>query len=160
MVVLGIDPGYGRCGCGAIASDDAAQNGWRHLGSGVITTGTEQAFPDRLLEIIGDLEQLVEQYEPEMLVIEELFFAKNTTTALKVAQVRGAIIVEARKAGLQVVEVKPNEVKQALTGYGAADKKQMQEMVKSVFGLNQVPQPDDAADALAVAWTGATKARY
>ena len=160
MTVLGIDPGYGRCGFGVIVSDDEAPNAWRYVASGMITTSSEIVFADRLLEIANDLLVVIDKYCPRMLVLEELFFAKNTTTALKVAHARGIIMLTARRAGLEVVEVKPNEVKQALTGYGAADKKQMQEMVKTVFGLASIPQPDDAADALAVAWTGATKARY
>jgi len=160
MTVLGIDPGYGRCGFGVIVRDDDAPNGWRHKASGVITTSCDVDFPDRLLEIANDLIAIIDKHRPRMLVMEELFFAKNTTTALKVAQARGVIMLTARRSGLEIVEVKPNEVKQALTGYGAADKRQMQEMVKTVFGLASIPQPDDAADALAVAWTGATKARY
>ncbi len=160
MTVLGIDPGYGRCGYGVIVRDDDASNGWRHKASGVITTVAETDFPDRLLEIANDLATIIDSHRPRMLVIEQLFFAKNTTTALQVAQVRGVIMLQARRAGLEVVEVMPNEVKQALTGYGAADKHQMQEMVKSVFGLAQIPQPDDAADALAIAWTGATRVAY
>lgn len=160
MTVLGIDPGYGCCGYGVIVHDDEAQNAWRHRASGVISTAAEMDFPDRLLEIANDVAQLINIHHPRMLVIEQLFFAKNTTTAMNVAQVRGVIMLQARNAGLEVVEVLPNEVKQALTGYGGADKHQMQEMVKNVFGLSQVPKPDDAADALAIAWTGATRGTY
>ncbi|MBT4857276.1 crossover junction endodeoxyribonuclease RuvC [Candidatus Uhrbacteria bacterium] len=160
MIVLGIDPGYGRCGFGVIESNESAMNGWSHLASGVISTSAETEFSDRLLEIGDDLVSIIRQYKPELLVIEQLFFAKNTTTAMKVAHARGMIVYVAKKEGVRVEDVMPNEVKQALTGYGAADKKQMQEMVKTVFGLSKVPEPDDAADALAIAWTGATRAAY
>jgi crossover junction endodeoxyribonuclease RuvC len=160
MTVLGIDPGYGRCGFGVIVADERESNGWRHKASGVITTHAETDFSDRLLEIASDLEVLIKMHQPSLLVIEQLFFGKNSTTAMKVAHVRGVIMFLARRSGLEVMEVMPNEVKLALTGYGAADKKQMQEMVKTVFGLKKVPQPDDAADALAIAWTGATRASY
>lgn len=153
-IIIGIDPGYGRCGFGVIIE---AGRDWRVLGHGVMITEKASEHGDRLVEIAQDFVGLIKQYQPQELIIEELFFAKSTTTALKVAEARGIILLKAKEFGLSVVEVKPNEVKMALTGYGAADKAQMQEMVKIVFKLSEIPKPDDAADALAIAWTGATK---
>lgn len=155
--ILGIDPGYGRCGFAVIEGSGIQ---YQCLIHGVFTTSKGEALERRLLEITRDLEQIIDSYKPEMLVIEELFFAKNTTTALKVAEARGVITMTAAKHGMEVIHVKPNEVKLAVTGYGTADKRQMQEMVKMAFKLESIPKPDDAADALAVALTGATKARY
>jgi crossover junction endodeoxyribonuclease RuvC len=155
-IILGIDPGYGRCGFGVIVE---VKGEYRIVNHGVITTEKGE-FPSRLLEVANDVEELIKAHKPTILGIEELFFAKNTTTALRVAEVRGAIMMLAQKHGLAIVEVKPNEVKMAMTGYGKADKKQIQDMVKTVFKLKAVPKPDDAADALAVAWTAAAKQRY
>lgn len=153
-IILGIDPGYGRCGFGLIE-----ENGrdWSCLTHGVITTSKENCHPHRLREIADDIRSIIKKYQPSILVIEELFFAKSTTTALKVAEVRGVIMMLAHELGLEVIQVKPNEVKLTLTGYGRADKRQVQEMVKTIFGFQVVPKPDDAADALAVAWCGAGK---
>ncbi len=154
VTVLGIDPGYGRCGFGVIEG----QNGeWACKTHGCITTQKQDYFPNRLKEIADDLIQIIDAHQPDIIALEELFFAKSTTTALKVSQVRGVIQLLAANRGIQVVEVKPNEVKLAVTGYGRADKKQMEEMIKTIFHLKTIPKPDDAADALAVAWTGATK---
>lgn len=147
--ILGIDPGYGRLGFGVIEGECA-------LAYGIIST-PKGRIEDRLREIAVDLRALFAKYQPELLVIEDLFFSKNVTTALKVAQVRGVVMMLAVEAGMAVVEVKPNEVKMAITGYGKADKRQIQEMVKIVFKLKAIPQPDDAADALAIAWTGAQR---
>lgn len=157
MRILGIDPGYGRCGFGVIES--ASGSDWDCVISGVMTTTADQVHAKRLAEIAADLKSILQSYQPDALVIEELFFAKSTTTALKVAEVRGIVIALACEAGLSIVEVKPNEVKMAMTGYGKADKRQVQEMVKTVFRLSAVPKPDDAADALAIAWCGTTKLR-
>ncbi len=154
MRILGIDPGYGRLGYAVI---DVVRGRPRAVTYGVITTIAKTSMPDRLLEIAGDVRSVIVKYRPERLVIEELFFAKSTTTALKVAEVRGVMLFLAAESGLEVVEVKPNAVKLALTGYGKADKRQMQDMVKVVFDLKKAPKIDDAADALAIAWCGAVK---
>ena len=127
---------------------------------GVFTTRKDQLHAKRLSEIAQDFRAIVKQYKPTVLVIEELFFAKSTTTALKVAEVRGVIMMLADELDLRVVEVKPNEVKITITGYGKADKKQVEAMVKTIFKLKAIPKPDDAADALAIAWTGAVKQRF
>ncbi|HAL49918.1 MAG: Crossover junction endodeoxyribonuclease RuvC [Candidatus Uhrbacteria bacterium GW2011_GWD2_41_121] len=155
--VLGIDPGFGRCGFGMIAFDGRDWQCERH---GVITTEAGLDFEVRLLEIGRDIDALIEQLKPQAVVLEELFFAKSTTTALQVAEVRGVIQYLAAVKGLEVIGVKPNEIKLAVTGYGRADKPQMQEMIKAIFHLSEVPKPDDAADALAIAWTGAQKLRF
>ena len=154
MRILGIDPGYGRLGYAII---DNVKGKPKAITYGVITTPAKTSMPNRLLEIAGDVRSVIVKYTPERLVIEELFFAKSTTTALKVAEVRGVIFLLAAEAGLEVVEVKPNAVKLALTGYGKADKRQMQDMVKVVFDLKKAPKIDDAADALAIAFTGMSK---
>ncbi len=151
--IIGIDPGYGRCGFGVIEEKGCD---WCSLAHGVITTSTDNCHPSRLAEIAKDFRALIAAHQPSILVIEELFFAKSVTTALKVAEVRGIILSIAEENGLEIVEVKPNEVKMALTGYGRAEKRQIQEMVKTIFGFLEVPKPDDAADALAIAWCGAT----
>ncbi len=156
-VILGIDPGYGRCGFGII---EEINREWIVRTHGIISTKKETSFPDRLCEIAADVRAIITANKVHALVIEELFFGKSSTTALKVAEARGVIIQVARESGAEVIEVKPNEVKLALTGYGRAEKKQMQEMVKTVFKLNAIPKPDDAADALAVAWCGAQKWRF
>lgn len=152
--ILGIDPGYGRLGYAVI---DVVRGKPKAVTYGVITTEKGIGMPERLLEIAADVRGVIGKYKPERLVIEELFFAKSTTTALKVAEVRGVIFLLGAEAGLEVVEVKPNAVKLALTGYGKADKRQMQDMVKVVFDLKKAPKIDDAADALAIAWCGAVK---
>lgn len=154
--VLGIDPGYGRCGFGVIEEN---KSDWRCVTHGVITTSQDFAHAARLHELAEDLRTIITTHRPDTLVIEELFFAKSTTTALKVAEARGVILALAHEAGLKIIEVKPNEVKMAVTGYGRAEKGQIQEMVKTIFGFTDVPKPDDAADALAVAWCGATNSR-
>jgi crossover junction endodeoxyribonuclease RuvC len=150
MRIFGLDPGYGRLGYGVIEEKKA-------IGFGVITTPKEGTTGERLAEIARDVRSLLTKYQPNRIVIEELFFAKSVTTALKVAEVRGVLLLLAEEFGAQVVEVKPNEVKLALTGYGKADKKQMIDMVRTVFALKTSPKIDDAADALAIAWTGSGK---
>jgi crossover junction endodeoxyribonuclease RuvC len=149
MRILGFDPGYGRLGFGVI---DVGKGKTSAVAFGVITTPSTMKHASRLLEIKNDAESLIKAHRPQVMAIEELFFVKNVTTALKVAEVRGVLLCLAAEHGLTVEEVKPVEVKMALTGYGKADKRQMQQMVKTVFGLPKVPQPDDAADALAIAF--------
>jgi crossover junction endodeoxyribonuclease RuvC len=153
MRILGIDPGYGRLGYAVI---EVVKGKSKALTYGVITTEKGMKTPDRLLEIAADVRGIMKKYSPEKMVIEDLFFSKSVTTALKVAEVRGVMFLIAAESNLDVVEVKPNAAKLALTGYGKADKRQMQDMVKVVFDLKKAPKIDDAADALAIAWTGAT----
>lgn len=153
-IVIGIDPGYDRCGFGVIQGSGMD---WKCLAHGVINTSKENELSIRLAEIAEDFEILLERFSPDLVVIEELFFAQSTTTALKVAEARGVIRMLAARRGITVSEVKPNEVKLGLTGYGKADKAQMQEMVKVTLELSKIPKPDDAADALAVAIVGASR---
>lgn len=152
--VIGFDPGYGRLGFGLL---DIEHGNAMYVTCGVLTTPAGRPTGERLHEIARDVRMLFEKYQPTEMVIESLFFAKNTTTALQVAEVRGVLLLLAQEKEIPAREVKPVEVKLALTGYGKADKKQMQEMIKTVLGLKKIPQPDDAADALAIAWTGAGK---
>jgi crossover junction endodeoxyribonuclease RuvC len=165
--ILGFDPGYGRLGFGVIdvggSSTPPSQggagggHGIKIVTFGVITTKAGTPSLDRLKEIAADVRNLIAVHQPDAIGIEELFFGKNVTTAIKVAEVRGVLLLLAAENGLPVTELKPVEVKMALTGYGKADKRQMQQMVKTVFGLQTVPKPDDAADALAIAWAASTR---
>ncbi|HZK41740.1 MAG TPA: crossover junction endodeoxyribonuclease RuvC [Clostridia bacterium] len=148
MIILGIDPGYAITGFGVIAYEDKRL---RPLDYGVIKTEAGMAFPDRLLAIDQALTDLSERYQPHCFAIEELFFSRNTTTAMGAAQARGVAVVSAARAGVPVYEYTPVQVKLAVTGYGRAEKRQVQEMVRLLLKLKALPKPDDAADALAVA---------
>lgn len=146
-ITLGIDPGTALLGYGVLAGDDPAEV----VDFGVLTTSPEDRMPVRLLQLYDGLSDLIRRYQPDIVVIEELFFSRNVTTALSVGQARGVVLLAAAQASVPVVEYKPAEVKQAVAGYGNADKAQMQEMVRLLLNLDEVPHPDDAADALAVA---------
>ena len=148
MKILGIDPGYGITGFGLI---DAQRGQYRLLGCGAITTPPNTDFPWRLEVIYNDMTQLLQTAQPEAVAIEELFFGQNVTTGINVAQSRGVILLAIRQAGLPVFEYKPMQVKQAITGYGKAVKKQIQEMTRIMLHLESVPKPDDTADALGMA---------
>lgn len=152
MIIIGIDPGYERCGFAVLSHEN---NKSTLLTFGIIKTGAKDDFLVRQTEIAEDFESLVKKYNPEMLAIEDLFFAKNVTTGLKVAQVRGVLTHLAHSAGLQVVEPKPTEVKKFFCGDGHADKKAMQQMAAVTFNLQNSPKIDDAADAIAMAYWGA-----
>lgn len=119
--------------------------------AGVIRTPVHQADSDRLVTIYDELHEIIETCKPQVMVVEKLFFARNVTTAMSVAQARGVVLLCGKQHGLELYEFTPMQIKQTITGYGKADKKQMQEMVKVLLGLQHVPQPDDAADALAAA---------
>jgi len=147
--ILGIDPGYGRIGFGAIRVERGAT---KALGFGVVTSKAE-TFEKRLLQIADDIRELLKEYKPDTLAIEKLFFKYNATTAMKVAEARGVILLCAAEAGVRVVEIAPAQVKKALTGDGKADKRAMQMMIKVLLNLPRAPRPDDAADALAIALT-------
>lgn len=146
--ILGLDPGTARTGYGLlrIAGGDLQALAW-----GVITTPARTPLPDRLLMLHDKLSSLLAEHPPDAAAVEKLFFSKNVTTGISVSHARGVMLLALAQAGLSVAEYTPNEVKQALTGYGAADKHQMQMMVRNVLGLDETPRPDDAADALAVA---------
>ena len=149
MKILGIDPGLGRCGFGLIEVGRKT----RALDFGVVTTTVDAPLPARLLELYDSLNEVFEQTKPEMVAVEKLFFAKNITTGIAVAEARGIVLLVAEQKGLPVYEYTPNEIKKSLTGYGAATKTQMGEMVRTHLLLEKKPKPDDAADALAVAIT-------
>ena len=148
MLVLGIDPGTAITGYGLVREDDEGQ---ALVGYGVITTPAGQPLPERLQTIYRGLADVIREHQPEQAAVEELFFSRNVRTALSVGHARGVVLLALADAGLQVYEYKPLEVKQAITGYGGADKQQVQEMVRMLLDLERVPQPDDAADAVAVA---------
>jgi crossover junction endodeoxyribonuclease RuvC len=144
---LGVDPGTAITGFGLVRDDGDLSL----VACGVITTPAGTPLAERLLAIHRELAALIEQHEPEAVAVEELFFSKNVRTAMSVGQARGVVLLAAAQAGLPVFHYKPTEVKQAVSGYGGADKAQVQEMVRLLLGLDAVPQPDDAADAVAVA---------
>jgi crossover junction endodeoxyribonuclease RuvC len=149
VVVLGIDPGTATTGF-ALVTEDAS--GDAHLlRYGTVQTQAGTPMPERLLVLHRGISALIGETEPDVMAIEELFFSRNVTTALTVGQARGVVILAAAEAGLPVYEYKPAEVKQALVGYGSADKQQIQEMIRMMFNLDSIPRPDDAADAIAIA---------
>ena len=148
MRVMGVDPGSLKSGYGII---DEQQGNLVVIEYGVIQTTPHVALPQRLLEIGTRLQELIARYTPHELAIEDVFVAKNAKSSLKLGQARGAILLAAAQAGLPIAEYTPLEVKQAVVGYGRADKTQVQHMVKVLLRLTQIPRPDDAADALAIA---------
>lgn len=147
--ILGIDPGTGILGFGIIDVDSKGKA--TLLDAGVIRTPVKQPDSDRLLTIYEELTSVIKHSQPSAMAVEKLFFAQNVTTAMSVAQARGVVLLIGKQFNLELSEYTPLQIKQALTGYGRADKKQMQEMVKILLGLKQVPKPDDCADALAAA---------
>lgn len=153
--ILGIDPGYGRIGVGVIKQEGRA---WVHIYHHCIETPADLSFSQRLLMIATELDAIIDTYKPHVAAVEKLFFSKNTKTALDVAQARGVILLSLMKQQLPIAEFTPGEVKQAVVGHGSADKYQVQEMVRMQLQLQSIPQPDDAADALAVALTCAAHA--
>ena len=151
MRILGIDPGIGICGFGLIETSTRAQA--KALDFGAVTTKVDAPMPERLLERYESLREVFDQTKPEVVAIEKLFFSKNITTGIAVAEARGVILLVAEQLGAKVREYTPNEIKKSLTGYGSATKTQMEEMVRVHLGLAKKPKPDDAADALAAAIT-------
>ena len=154
MIVLGIDPGLATIGYGVIETDNA--NKMRLIDYGTILTPAGMKLPERLDIIYDSMLELIDRFKPQAVAFEELFFAKNVTTGINVAHARGVLVTAAyKKLGNEIYEYTPLQVKQAVVGYGRADKLQVQAMVKTILGLKQVPRPDDAADAVAVAITHA-----
>lgn len=156
MRIIGIDPGTGILGFGVI---DIGSGSTKLVTAGVITTPANTPLDARLEEIFDGLTDIIGETKPDVMSIEKLFFSQNVTTAISVAQARGVAMLTGRKAKLPIAEYTPQEIKQTLTGYGKADKKQMQEMVRLHMGLSEVPKPDDCADALAAAITHAMMTR-
>jgi len=146
--VIGIDPGTARLGYAVV---EECRGDLTLLVCGVIQTSAQLAMPQRLLQLFQDLSTIVREHEPEEMAVEELFFAKNTTTVISVGQARGIALLVAAEASLPVFEYKPMQVKQAVHGYGLAKKEQVGEMVRFLLHLSSVPKPDDAADAAAIA---------
>lgn len=147
MIIIGIDPGYAITGFGVLEYEG---NHFKLLESGSIQTKAGVPLPIRIAQIYDDMNILIEKYKPDAIAIEELFFNRNTTTAIGVAQGRGAVLIAAAKTSTPIYEYTPLQVKQGVTGYGRADKKQVQMMVKTVLGLEKVPKLDDTTDAIAI----------
>ena len=151
MISLGIDPGTASLGYGFVR--ERADGGLEALAYDVIRTKAGTPMPERLRQIHDELNSLIREYRPDRAGVEELFFSRNVTTAISVAQARGVVLLTLSQSGLVIAEYKPNAVKQAVCGYGGAGKSQMKEMTRLLLGLDEAPRPDDAADALAVAIT-------
>ena len=148
MRILGIDPGTGILGFGVI---DVEKNSMTLVDAGVIKTPVHQADSDRLETIFNELSEIITECKPTVMSVEKLFFAQNVTTAMSVSQARGVVLLLGKQHMMELFEYTPQQIKQALTGYGKAEKAQIQEMVRTILKLKSIPKPDDAADALAAA---------
>ena len=148
-IVLGIDPGTATTGYGAVGQTDSG--GFELIACGVIRTSPKQDMPLRLLEIFTDMQALINEFQPNEIAVEKLFFGRNVTTAITVGQARGTILLAGAMANVPIAEYTPAEIKQAITGYGNADKRQIQDMVQNLLSLPEIPRPDDAADGVAIA---------
>jgi len=162
MRILGVDPGYAIVGCGVV---DWTGSAFRLVDYGAITTPAGEPMERRLETIYTQLTTAIQKYRPQAMAIEQLYFTNNVTTGIAVAQARGVILLCAGQNGLEIGEYTPMQVKQAVVGYGKAEKAQVMEMTRRMLGLSQIPRPDDAADALAVAIChghtgGSSLARY
>ncbi len=157
MRIIGIDPGLATVGYAVI---DAFDRNCKLIEYGCIITSPSQKLPERLGTIYDSLDEILEEFKPDEMSIEELFFTKNVTNGILVGQARGVEILCAQRRGLGIFEYTPMQVKQAVTGYGRADKKQMQENIRMIFRLQSIPKPDDAADAIGIAFTHAMSHRY
>ncbi|MBI5221687.1 MAG: crossover junction endodeoxyribonuclease RuvC [Candidatus Magasanikbacteria bacterium] len=148
-IILGIDPGFGRVGFGVIEKLKTGE--WKALDYGCIETFSKKKFVDRLMEISKAINFLIKKHQPQRMAVEKLFFFRNVTTAIEVGQARGVILLSGAQADLEIDEFTPLQIKQAITGYGKAEKQQMQKMVSIILGIKGKIKSDDAADALAVA---------
>ena len=148
MLILGIDPGFAIVGFGLVETAGGKQ---RLVQCGAITTPAGEPLPTRLVQIADDMDLLLEQFRPDAMAIEELFFNNNITTGIGVAQARGVLLLVAERRQVPIYEYSPSQVKQAVVGYGKAEKRQVMDMTKRLLGLKNVPKPDDAADAVAIA---------
>ncbi len=157
-LALGIDPGTAATGYGLVRLEP--DGGLAAVSFGVILTPKDASAPARLEILHRGLRGLLRKHKPDTAAVEKLFFQRNVTTALAVGQARGVALLALQQAGLEIFEYTPNEVKQAVAGYGSADKKQVQEMVRVLLQLPEIPKPDDAADALAIAITHLNTKRY
>jgi crossover junction endodeoxyribonuclease RuvC len=147
MITIGVDPGTAILGFGVVEGTDDPNV----IDVGVVTTASTDPMPERLLQLFDGVSRVIQNHRPDVMAVEQLFFARNVTNALAVGQARGVILLAAAQHGIPVFEYKPSEVKLAVAGHGNADKHQMQTMVQMILGLDSIPRPDDAADALAVA---------
>ena len=148
MRILGIDPGFAIVGWGVV---EYSGSRFKILGYGSVQTPSSMKIEDRLDAIFSELTAIIEKFSPDVMAVEELFFNTNITTGIKVAQARGVILLAANQKGVPIAEYTPLQVKQAVTGYGRAEKKQVITMVTMILGLDKPPKPDDTADALAIA---------
>ena len=153
MIILGLDPGLATLGYGVIRKEKSKRA--EMIDYGIVSTPKEENLAVRLCMLEKGIKQIIEKFKPDEIAVEELFFAKNVKTGISVAHARGVILLTANKECGKIFEYTPLQIKQALTGYGRAEKNQIQQMVKSLLGLKAIPKPDDAADALAVALTHA-----
>ena len=164
MLILGIDPGTTLVGYGVVRKNKKIERIKKEVevvGYGLIETLPNDNQDGKLLKIFNSINQVIDRFQPDLLVIEKLFFFKNRKTIIEVAQARGIIILAAALKGIPIIETTPLQVKIAVVGYGRAEKRQVQIMVKNIFGLSEIPRPDDVADALAIAYYGAvTKLDY
>ena len=158
MLVLGIDPGTATTGYGFVR--EHPNGDLEAVAYGVIKTAARQPMPERLRLLYDSITALVREHQPDAAAIETLYFGKNVTTAITVAQGRGVILLALAEAGLPIREYKPSEIKQAIAGYGNAEKSQMQEMIRQLLNLDDIPRPDDAADGLGVAITDLNASRF
>lgn len=158
MLVLGLDPGTATTGYGLVKEHE--DGSIEAIAYGVISTKAKTPMPKRLQQIFEELNQLVERYQPDEIAIEELFFGKNVTTGITVAQARGIMLLVAAQHNIPLTSYKPKFAKQAITGYGSADKQQMQLMMMQILNLDEIPRPDDAADGLAMAYTHLNSTRF
>lgn len=148
MIIVGIDPGLATVGFGVI---EKSQENIIPVSYGCIRTSAEKRTSERLLNIYNETNALFEKYSPQTVAVEKLFFNKNVTSAIMVSEARGVILLAAQQKQIPVFEYTPAQIKQAITGTGQADKRQVQEMIKSLLGLDELPRPDDAADGLSIA---------
>ena len=158
MRIIGIDPGTGILGFGVI--DVISAGKVKLVDGGVIRTPVKQVDSDRLKTIYDELTEIIEEHKPDVMSVEKLFFSQNVTTAMSVSQARGVVLLCGIQNNLTLFEYTPQQIKQAVTGHGRADKKQVQEMVRVILGLSEVPKPDDCADALAAAICHNMTAQY
>jgi crossover junction endodeoxyribonuclease RuvC len=157
-LALGIDPGTATTGYGFVRLMPSGE--LSAVTFGIISTDKDDSPSSRLEQIFDQLNKLIKKNKPDTAAVEKLFFARNVTTGIAVGQARGVVLLALQKAGVETFEYSPNEVKQAVVGYGFAEKRQMQEMVRTLLQLDKIPKPDDAADALAIAITHLNTKRY
>jgi crossover junction endodeoxyribonuclease RuvC len=157
MKLLGIDPGTATTGFGVVEKEKGKLCA---IDYGVISTHKDLPMPERLDVLYKDIQEVIQHHKPDILAVEQLFFARNVTTAISVGQARGVVLLAAQQAKLAIHEYTPLQVKQSVTGYGQATKKQVQEMVTKILKLKQIPKPDDAADALAIAICCSASSNY